>query len=170
MIGSIIGAGMKIGGAIFGGAAAAKAAKEQNRIISDAENENKTWYNRRYNEDFTKRADAIQSMTYAKQQADNLYSRTAGASAVTGATDEAAALQKDAGNRMIADTTASIASQADTYKQGIENQYLAKRSSLEQMRLDTLRQKANSIQSAAAGVGEAGSAIASATGNGLFKK
>lgn len=169
MIGSIIGAGMKIGGAIFGGAKAAQAAKEQQQILSQAKKENQDWYDRRYNEDFTKRADALQTLNYAKQQAENLYKRSAGASAVTGATDEASALQKEAGNKMISEATSSIAAQADDYKQGVENQYLNQKNSFEQQQMQVLREKAGAIQQAVGGVNNAAGGLSSGIG-GLFSK
>ena len=63
MIGSIIGAGMQAAGAIWGGISASKSAKKVTQSIERQQQENQDWYDRRYNEDATQRADAQRLLT-----------------------------------------------------------------------------------------------------------
>lgn len=170
MIGAAIGAGLSVAGGIIGGRAAAKAAKAANKIVDQQMTDNQNWYDKRYNENFLQRSDAQQALNYAREQARDLYSRAEGSAAVTGATDESLALQKEAGNKMLADTTSNIAAQADTYKQGIENQYMSQKSARINKRIGILQQKAQGIASAVQGVSAAGGGMMSADFNGLFKK
>ena len=54
----LIGAGIGAAGAIFGGIKASQAMKQVGQTIDRQQRENQDWYNRRYNEDATQRADA----------------------------------------------------------------------------------------------------------------
>jgi len=53
MLGTAIGAGLKIAGSIFGGIKASKAMRKYKAQINQQKQENKSWYDRRYNEDAT---------------------------------------------------------------------------------------------------------------------
>ena len=163
MIGAAIGAATQIAGSILGGRAAAKAAKQANKLVNQQLEDNENWYDKRYNENFLQRSDAQQALNYAKEQAQNLYNRAEGSAAVTGATDESLALQKEVGNKLLADTTSNIASQADAYKQQVESQYLSNKSALNQQKLSIIQQKAQGIANAIGGV----SAAAGGIGSGL---
>ncbi|MDE5869781.1 MAG: hypothetical protein K2H18_06075, partial [Muribaculaceae bacterium] len=58
MVGSLVGAAMKIGGTIFGGISASKAMKRVKANLESQKAANQDWFDRRYNEDATQRADA----------------------------------------------------------------------------------------------------------------
>lgn len=160
MIGAAIGAATQIAGSILGGRAAAKAAKQANKLVNQQMEDNQAWYDKRYNENFLQRSDAQQALNYAREQADKLYKRAEGSAVVSGATDESLALQKEAGNELLADTTSNIAAQADAYKQQVEGQYLSTKSALNQQKLDILQQKAQGIANAVGGVSSAVGGIA----------
>lgn len=74
MIGGIASAAMKIGSGIFGGIKAVKEAKKQKEMVEQSKRENEAWFNRRYNEDATQRADAQRMLTYVN---DSIKGRTA---------------------------------------------------------------------------------------------
>ena len=58
MIGSLVGAGLSAVGGVFGGISASKAMKRVKNNLQQQKQANQDWYNRRYNEDATQRADA----------------------------------------------------------------------------------------------------------------
>ena len=85
-IGAGISAASSIGNAIFGGISANKQKREQLRAIREQQRENRNWYNRRYNEDATQRAD-VQRMLSRTNEAIKARNRAAaGKRAVVGGT------------------------------------------------------------------------------------
>lgn len=143
MIGSIIGGAMKIGGAIAGGAAKRKEAKRQAAIINQQKADNQTWYDRRYNEDSTQRADAQKAMQMARDTMKDRYNQATASAVVTGATDESIAAQKAAANQVLADTTSNIVVQGDARKDAIEQQYMANKQNFanQEMNLSAQRER-----------------------------
>ena len=63
LIGSAIGAA----GSIFGGIKASKAMKKAKRNVEAQRQKNQDWYDRRYNEDATQRADAQRILTQTEE-------------------------------------------------------------------------------------------------------
>lgn len=68
---SLIGAGVKAAGSIYGGIKASKAIREQKRNIENQLRENQDWYDQRYNEDATQRADAQRLLTMTEDSIRN---------------------------------------------------------------------------------------------------
>lgn len=159
MIGSIVGAGMKVGGAIFGGISASKAMKKMKQNIQNQMRENQDWYDRRYNEDATQRADAQRLLTMTEDSIRKRNQAAAGAQAVMGGTDESVAAAKEANSQALSDTTSNIAAAADQRKDAIEQQYMATKSNLNQQLNDLQQKKAQAISSAVQGVADAGGDI-----------
>lgn len=166
----IIGAALNIGSSLYGNYQAARAAKKAKAITEQQIAANKNWYDRRYNEDYLQRADSQRALNYAKKQAADYTKRVRGSAAVTGASDESVALQKAAGTEMIGDVTSNIASQADAYKQGIENKYMAKDTALQQQLQNAEAARAQAITGAMSNVAGVGSAIIGGASAGLFDK
>ena len=119
LIGSAIGAA----GSIFGGISASKAMKQMKANIEAQRKKNQDWYDRRYNEDATQRADAQRILTQTEQSIKNRNQQAAGAQAVMGGTDESTAAAKAANNQALADATSQIAVNADARKDQIEQTY-----------------------------------------------
>ena len=63
MIGAIVGAGLKAAGAIAGGIIQRNAMKKVEKNLETQQQQNQDWYDRRYNEDATQRADAQRLLT-----------------------------------------------------------------------------------------------------------
>lgn len=182
MVGSIIGGALGAVGSIFGGISKRKAAKKQAKILEQQKAElgqrkaeNETWYNRRYNEDSTQRADAQKAMQMARDTMKDRYNQATASAAVTGATDESIAAQKAAANQVLADTTSNIVVQGDARKDSIEQQYMNNKDNLASQGMNLANQemgieaqKANAMSSAIQGVASAGAGIAGI--DGLFKK
>ena len=119
LIGSAIGAA----GSIFGGIAASKAMKKMKENVEAQKRANQDWYDRRYNEDATQRADAQRILTLTEENIKNRNRAAQGAQAVMGGTEESVAAAKEANNRALSDAAAQIAVNGEQRKDAIENQY-----------------------------------------------
>lgn len=162
MIGSLIGAGLSAVGSIFGGISASKAMKKVKKNLQAQQQANKDWYDRRYNEDATQRADAQRILTKTEESIKNRNRQAAGVQAVMGGTEESVAATKAANNEALADATSRIAVAADARKDQIEQTYQQRDAQLQGALNDMEINKAQSISSAVQGVTQAGAGIAGA--------
>ena len=160
MIGAAIGAGLKIGGSIFGGIKMSKAIKKMKAQIGEQMKENQNWYDRRYNEDATQRADAQALLTRTEESLKNRNAAAAGAQAVMGGTEESVAVAKEANNKALADVTTNIAVNADARKDQIEQQYMSKKNELQDKLNNLTMQGAQNTAAAVKGVSDAADGIA----------
>lgn len=155
LIGSAIGAA----GAIFGGISASKAMKKVKKNIEAQRKKNQDWYDRRYNEDATQRADAQRILTQTEESIKQRNRQAAGAAAVMGGTDESVAAAKAANNEALADATAQIAANADARKDNIEATYMQNDNAFQQQLNDLEQQKAQAISGAVQGVTNAAASM-----------
>lgn len=154
----IIGAAIGAAGSIFGGISASKAMKKMKRNVEEQRRKNQDWYDRRYNEDATQRADAQRILTQTEESIKNRNRQAAGAAAVMGGTDESVAAAKAANNQALADATAQIAAQADARKDNIEATYMQNDNAFAEQLNQIEQGKAQAIGQAVQGVaGAAGS-------------
>ncbi len=160
MIGSIIGAGIQGVGAIAGGITSAIAARKANKMIDQQREKNQNWYDRRYNEDATQRADAQRILQQTEENIRNRNRAAAGAAAVMGGTEESIAATKAANNEVLADVTAQIAAQGEARKDAIEGTYLNNDNAFTQQQAAIQQQKAEQIGQAIQGAADAGASIA----------
>lgn len=158
--GSAVGAALGIGGAIFGGISASKAMKKAKRIVEGQLKDNQNWYDRRYNEDATQRADAQRVLTATQESIRERNRQSAGTQAVMGGTDESVAAAKAANNEALADAASQIAVNGERRKDSIEQRYLQNKSDLNNQLMGIEVGKANAVTQAAQGVAEAGSELA----------
>ncbi len=84
IFGGAIGAGLGAVGSIFGGIAASKAMKRVKKNLQEQRRKNQDWYDRRYNEDATQRADAQAILTKTEESIRNRNKQAAGVQAVMG--------------------------------------------------------------------------------------
>lgn len=160
LLGGAIGAGLGAVGSIFGGISASKAMKKVRNNLNEQRKANEDWYNRRYNEDATQRADAQAILTRTEESIRNRNRQAAGTQAVMGGTDESVAAAKAANNQALAEATTNIAVNADRRKDAIEQQYQAKDEALQQQLNDLEMKKAQATSQAIQGVAQAGANIA----------
>lgn len=165
MIGSIIGAGLKIGGSIFGGITMSKAIKKAKEGIEQQKQKNQNWFDQRYNEDATQRADAQALLARTEENIKNRNLAAAGSQAVMGGTDESVAAQKAANNAALAQTASAINEKADARKDQIEQQYRAKDDELQEKLNNLQLQKAQQTAAAVQGLSGAASDISGAFGS-----
>lgn len=159
MIGSILGGALKIGGSIAGGIMGAGSARKQARMIADEKKKNQAWFDRRYNEDSTQRADAQAAITKMRETMKERTAAAAGTAAVMGGTEESMAIEKEAQNKAMAETLSNIAINGEARKDAIEAQYQARDAELFGAQLSNEQQKANNIAGAVSGMASAGSGI-----------
>ena len=123
LIGSLISGVTNLGSTLVGGIANRKAYNDVKGNLDAQEQDNQNWYDRRYNEDATQRADAQRLLTMTEESIKNRNRQAAGTAATMGGTEESVAAAKAAGNQAIADTASQINAQADARKDNIENTY-----------------------------------------------
>lgn len=151
LIGSAIGAA----GSIFGGISASKAMKKVKKNLQEQKRANQDWYDRRYNEDATQRADAQRILTKTEESIRNRNRQAAGAQAVVGGTEESVAAAKAANNQALAEATSQIAVNADARKDQIEQQFQSREAQINDALNNLETQKAQAIGSAVQGVAQA---------------
>jgi hypothetical protein len=155
----LIGSALGVAGSIFGGISASKAMKRVKKNIEAQRQQNQDWYDRRYNEDATQRADAQRILTQTEESIKNRNQQAAGSQAVMGGTDESVAAAKAANNQALADATSQIAANADARKDKIEQTYRTNDANYVNQ-LNQLEQgKANAIAGAVQGVAGAASSM-----------
>lgn len=162
MIESLVGAGLSAVGSIFGGISASKAMKKVKKNLQQQKQANQDWYDRRYNEDATQRADAQRILTKTEESIRNRNRQAAGAQAVMGGTEESVAAAKAANNQALADATSQIAVNAEARKDQIEQTYQQRDAQINDALNNLEIKKSEAISSAVQGVTQAGAGIAGA--------
>lgn len=154
----LIGAAIGAAGSIFGGISASKAMSKMKANVEAQKKANQDWFDRRYNEDATQRADAQRILTMTEESIKNRNKAAAGAAAVMGGTEESVAAAKEANNKALSDATSQIAVNAEQRKDSIEQQYQQRDADLTNQLNSLEQQKAEAIGQAVQGVaGAAGS-------------
>lgn len=162
LIGSIAGGALRAAGSIFGGISASKAMRRVKKNLQAQKEANQNWYDRRYNEDATQRADAQRILTQTEESIRNRNRQAAGAQAVMGGTDESTAAAKAANAQALADATSQIAVNAENRKDQIEQTYQQRDSQINEALNNLEINKAQAISQAVQGVAKAGAGIAGA--------
>ncbi len=130
MIGGIVGAAAGVAGGLLGGFGKNRAIRKQIGNLEREQSENQNWFDRRYNEDATQRADAQRLLTMTADRFRNRNRQDAAAQAVMGATNEVAAANKAANNQALSDTASQIAASGAARKDAVESQYMARKNAL----------------------------------------
>lgn len=159
-LGDVIGVGLGAFGSIFGGLSASKAMKNVKNNLNIQRQKNQDWYNRRYNEDATQRADAQAILNRTEEYIKNRNKGAAGSQAVMGGTEESVAATKAANNDALSRATTNIAVNAEARKDAIESQYLQTDANIQQQLNDLEMKKAGEVTQAIKGVTESGAKIA----------
>ena len=162
LFGSIAGGALGAAASIFGGISASKAMRRVKEQLQAQKQANQNWYDRRYNEDATQRADAQRILAQTEESIKNRNRQAAGVQAVMGGTDESTAAAKAANAQALADATSQIAAGADNRKDQIEQIYQQRDSQINGALNNMEINKAQAISQAVQGVAKAGAGIAGA--------
>lgn len=166
MVGAIIGAAAQTASAIGGAIASSAANKKAREMIGTLKQEKQKWYDQQMAQDYTQRSDAQNILRKQRELLQEQYQRSRATNLVAGGTDESLALQQASANNTMGDTMADIASQASSYKEGVEQQYRADMDAIAQQEIALQQQKAQNIASAA---GQMGSAVSGLVSGGMNK-
>lgn len=169
MLGALIGAGLGLASSIAGGIANRKARKKQEQMIAQQQKENQAWYDRKYNEDPTKRADTVRLLTQMQEQIKNRNKAAKGRQAVMGGTEDSTTAVKEANNKTLADTTSQIVAANDARKDNIEQQYMNRKNQLQNQQMSIDAEKAADTANAVAGVAGTAANIAATIDSGAGK-
>lgn len=172
MIGALIGAGLSIASSIAGGIANRKARRKQEQMLAQQQRENQAWYDRKYNEDPTKRADTVRLLTQMQEQIKNRNRAAKGRQAVMGGTEDSTTAVKEANNKTLADTTSQIVAANEARKDAIEQQYQQNKRSIQGQQMQMEAEKSTDTANVVAGVAGTAANIAATldAGTGGAKK
>jgi len=165
LVSSIIAGVGALGSAIYGAVKSSKEAQKARQLLQNQRDENRRWYNTKMNEDYTLRTDVQNAINKQRELLDEQIKRANARSVVGGASEEQAALAKEAANKSVAQATADIAAEGANYKDRVEQQYRANDAALNQQQAQTHQQQAAQASQAAsqavnAGVNLVGQGIA----------
>ena len=167
MIGSLIGAGLGLVSSIAGGIANRNARRKQEQMLVQQLRENQAWYDRKYNEDPTKRADTVRLLTQMQEQIKNRNRAANGRQAVMGGTEDSTTAVKEANNKALADTTSQIVSSNEARKDAIEQQYQQNKRSIQGQQMQMEAEKSADTANAVAGVAGTAANIAATLDAGI---
>ena len=167
MIGSLIGAGLGLVSSIAGGIANRKARRKQEQMLVQQLRENQAWYDRKYNEDPTKRADTVRLLTQMQEQIKNRNRAAKGRQAVMGGTEDSTTAVKEANNKTLADTTSQIVSSNEARKDAIEQQYQQNKRSIQGQQMQMEAEKSADTANAVAGAAGTAANIAATLDAGI---
>ena len=167
MIGALIGAGLGLASSIAGGIANRKARKKQEQMIAQQQRENQAWYDRKYNEDPTKRADTVRLLTQMQEQIKNRNKAAKGRQAVMGGTEDSTTAVKEANNKTLADTTSQIVAANEARKDAIEQQYQQNKRSIQGQQMQMEAEKSADTANVVAGVAGTAANIAATLDAGM---
>lgn len=148
----LIGSGIGAAGSVIGGISASKANKKMKRNIEAQRKKNQDWYDQRYNEDATQRADAQRVLSQTQDMLKRQTDAAAGSAAVGGNTDESVAQAKAQANDTLGNVMSNINSAADARKDEIEQTYQANDNAYVEQLNNLEQQKAENIAKSVQGV------------------
>ncbi len=166
MIGALIGAGLGLASSIAGGIANRKARKKQEQMLAQQQRDNQAWYDRKYNEDPTKRADTVRLLTQMQEQIKNRNRAAKGRQAVMGGTEDSTTAVKEANNKTLADTTSQIVAANEARKDAIEQQYQQNKRSIQGQQMQMEAEKSADTANVVAGVAGTAANIAASLDSG----
>ncbi|MBD5317865.1 MAG: hypothetical protein HDS09_01155 [Bacteroides sp.] len=162
MIEGILGGAAGIAGGIFGGMSASKAMKKVRSRLQEQKRTNQDWYDQRYNEDATQRADAQAILARTEAAIKSRNRAASGAAAVMGGTEESVAATKAANAQAQAEATSNIAVNAERRKDSIGQQYQQRDAQIQEALNNLEVNKAQAVSQAVQGVASAAGNIAGA--------
>ena len=166
MLGGIIGGSVGALGGIFGGISKNKMLKKMRKMINEQKRENQDWYDRRYNEDATQRADAQAILTQTADMIKRRNQQSAGTQAVMGGTEESTAAAKEANAKALSDATSQIAVAGAQRKDQIEGQYRERQHQLDEQLRQLEGEKVDAFGMISNAIGGAVNGFASGMGLG----
>ena len=123
MVGTLIGGALGAVQGWLGSTSRNNALNKQIGMVEQQQREDTDWFNRRYNEDATQRADAQRLLAITEENIRKRNRAAAGTQAVMGGSEESVAATKEANAKAMADATSQIVAANEQRKDQIEQQY-----------------------------------------------
>lgn len=139
-------AGAGLATSLFGGWQESRARNKMDNHIQKQQAENKAYYNSQAYTDYSQRSDAQNALRQMREQLDRQSRRSRDSTVVTGGTAEQTALEKEASNKALADTTANISGAGEQFRQRVTDQYMNRKQHLDHMGYQNLAGKAGGHQ------------------------
>lgn len=136
-------------GSIFGGSKAAKQRRKMNQYLNEQDADNKAWYNSNALSDYTQRADAQNLMGQLRNTLTRQNKIASNTAAVTGATPEQQAVQKEQSNKIISDTFSNLGAMGQQYKDRVTDKYLSRKDDIANQRMNMMGGNAQSYENLA---------------------
>lgn len=160
LLGGILGGVGGAAGSIFGGISKNRQLKEQMKMLEQEKKENQQWFDRRYNEDATQRAEAQALLNKTEESIRNRNQQAAATAVVTGGTEESVAAARAANNQALTDATSNIVANNEQRKDAIEGQYMQTKSDLNSQMRQIKGQQKSIFDIASGAIGGAAGGIA----------
>ena len=135
MIGAIIGGAVGALGGLLGSKGKNDSIRKQMELLQRQQKENPDYFDRRYNEDATQRADAQRILQITEDRLRKRNKAAAGREAVMGGATEDTMHEKEAGNEMMANAVSQINAAGEQRKEQIEQQYRQQKNTLAQQEM-----------------------------------
>lgn len=140
-----------------------RATRRTKKALKQEKKENQDWFNRKYYEDATQRADAQRLLQRTQEVIRNRNKQAEGEQAVIGGSEESVAATKEANSKALADAVGQISANAQSQKDAVEANYITEKNRINSGLAEMETQRANNITSAVTNtlgaVGQVGSAI-----------
>ena len=159
MIGTALAIGSAVGalGGLLGSSGKNEAIRQQMKLLQQQQKENQDWFDRRYNEDATQRADAQRILQITEDRIRKRNKAAAGREAVMGGATEDTMREKEAGNEMMANAVSQINAAGEQRKDQIEQQYRQQKNALAQQEAALKGQEQSDLDILSNVIGGAGS-------------
>ena len=157
----IIAGGVSVASSIFGSSKAAKAARENEKILKGLQDENKANYIEEY---YRGSLDNPGAQTFLKRLDENLRDKTTATennAAATGATQENVLAAKQSNNEVYSNAVGDLVQNEDARKQGVKQNYFTNKTNLLGQQMSLNSQKAANWQNIASGISQAAGNLAS---------
>lgn len=162
-IASIITAAIAAASSTAQGVRAKKSADKRNEELDKMRAENIAWYQRKYNEDPTQRADAQRLLRITEDKIRRSNEAAAGTQAVVGGSEASIAATKEANAKALSDTMSDINAQNESRKDQVEDKYRERNQALSDKSLAIEQDKddkiTNAISQGMQSVGQAAGAL-----------
>lgn len=169
IVAGALSAAASLANGIFGASSAAKQKREQEAAIQKQKAEERAFFQRRYNEDATQRADAQRLLTRANEMNKKRTQAAMGRKAVVGGTDASVEAMKQANAAQVSNAVSDIAARADAKKDALEDAHRSRMSNLDAqetaIRASAEAAKRNATAQAATGLVNTAASVIAASGD-----
>lgn len=156
-----LGLGLGAAGSAANFISQAKEARKRAEALDKRALENEKWYDRKYYEVGTESASAQRALTAMRDAQRQRMNRASGAAAVSGASSESVAAEKEAANKAIGDTVSAIAARDDARKERVEDEYRREKRAIDNARDNiSLQKQQNTAAATSQALNTAGNIIA----------